>query len=108
MTQLLHTKKTYFCLFLLTISLLPLVLYQLEPAEAEVKNRGAHLGNLTYEAEREFESIGKIQSIHGHASVAMVGGYLMAVYSSDSGGNLDDGGIDMYDLTDPDLSLIHI
>ncbi len=59
------------------------------------------LGSNTFTSEELFEPVGRITSVHGHASVAMVNGYLLAVYSTDGGGNLDDGGVDLYDISDP-------
>lgn len=45
--------------------------------------------------------IGAIDSPEGHGNVAMVGGYLMVIYSSDGGGRSRDGGIEFWDVSNP-------
>lgn len=62
---------------------------------------GPGLGNLTYEASELFQPVGFIESPEGHGNAAMVGGYLMAMYSSDGGGSPSDGGIEMWDVSNP-------
>ena len=59
------------------------------------------LGNLSYSTEENFKTIDTVFSERGHSSVAMVNGYLLAIYSNDSGGGPDNGGIDLYDVSDP-------
>ena len=38
----------------------------------------------------------------GHGNIAMVNGYLMTIWSSDGGGDSDDGGIDFWDISNAD------
>ncbi|MBI4818438.1 MAG: Ig-like domain-containing protein [Deltaproteobacteria bacterium] len=62
---------------------------------------GPGLGNLAYDPSEVMKPIGFIESPHGHGNVAMVQGYLMAIYSSDGGGSTTDGGIEFWDVSDP-------
>lgn len=62
---------------------------------------GPGLGNLTYEAADLMKPVGVISSPRGHGNVAMVGGYLMVIYSSDGGGRSGDGGIELWDVSNP-------
>ena len=62
---------------------------------------GPGLGNLTYDAAEIGEAVGFIESPEGHGNVAMVGGYLMVVYSSDGGGSSSDGGFEFWDVSNP-------
>lgn len=67
-------------------------------AEAQT---GPGLGNLTYGAGELFSPIGFVESPRGHGNVTMVQGYLMVIYSSDGGGNADNGGIEFWDVSNP-------
>jgi uncharacterized protein (TIGR03382 family) len=58
---------------------------------------------VDFSAAQVFEPVGFIESPEGHGNVAMVQGYLMAIYSSDGGGNADNGGIEFWDVSDPTL-----
>ncbi len=62
---------------------------------------GPGLGNLNYNQNQVFEPIGFIESPQGHGNVTMVQGYLMAIYSSDGGGNDSNGGIEFWNVADP-------
>jgi len=62
---------------------------------------GPGLGNLSYSAAELLNPISVITSPRGHGNVAMVNGYLMVIYSSDSGGDSSNGGIEFYDMSDP-------
>jgi len=65
------------------------------------RNLGPGLGNLQYEESELFQPVGIVTSPRGHGNAAMVGGYLMVIYSSDGGGRSGDGGIDFWDVSDP-------
>lgn len=62
---------------------------------------GPGLGNLSYAANELFTPVGFIESPQGHGNVAMVGGYLMVLYSSDGGGRSSDGGFEFWDVSNP-------
>jgi DNA-binding beta-propeller fold protein YncE len=62
---------------------------------------GPGLGNLAYSDAELFVPAGFVQSPEGHGNATMIGGYLMALYSSDGGGSPRDGGIDFWDVSDP-------
>lgn len=62
---------------------------------------GPGLGNLTYAASELFQPVGFIESPEGHGNAAMVGGYLMTIYSSDGGGRANDGGFEFWDVSNP-------
>jgi DNA-binding beta-propeller fold protein YncE len=65
------------------------------------RNIGPGLGNLTYSEDELFTPVAVLQSPRGHGNAAMVAGYLMVIYSSDGGGRSGDGGIDLWDVSDP-------
>lgn len=62
---------------------------------------GPGLGNLSYTAAELFKPLAIIRSPRGHGNAAMVRGYLMVIYSSDGGGRSTDGGIDLWDVSNP-------
>ena len=62
---------------------------------------GPGLGNLFYSSEEVLTPISIISSPRGHGNVAMVNGYLMVIYSSDGGGTPGDGGIEFWDVSNP-------
>ena len=62
---------------------------------------GPGLGNVSFDADELFSPIATISSPRGHGNVAMVNGYLMVIYSSDSGGGAGDGGIEFWDVSNP-------
>ena len=62
---------------------------------------GPGFGNLTYTSGEHFRSVGTIASPESHGNVAMINGYLMVPYSSDSGGNANNGGIDFWNISNP-------
>jgi len=62
---------------------------------------GPGLGNVNFQAEELYQPVGFIESPEGHGNVAMVGGYLMVIYSSDGGGRSGDGGFEFWDVSDP-------
>jgi DNA-binding beta-propeller fold protein YncE len=65
------------------------------------RSLGPGLGNLTYREQELFKPAGVIVSPRGHGNAAMVGGYLMVIYSSDGGGNSSNGGFDLWDISNP-------
>ncbi len=71
------------------------------PGSARAQAVGPGLGNLTYAPDEVFTPVGIVQSPHGHGNVTMVQGYLMLIYSSDGGGNLGNGGIEFWDVSNP-------
>ncbi|MBD1557800.1 PKD domain-containing protein [Vibrio sp. S9_S30] len=62
---------------------------------------GPGLGNLTYSTNEHYKQVSLLESDLGHGRIAMVNGYLMVLYSSDGGGNYQDGGIEFWDVSDP-------
>ncbi len=62
---------------------------------------GPGLGNRAWPANQVFDAVGFIESPRGHGNATMVRGYLMVIYSSDGGGRDDNGGIEMWDVSDP-------
>lgn len=62
---------------------------------------GPGLGNLSYAPNEVFTPVGYIESPHGHGNVTMVQGYLLVLYSSDGGGDESDGGIELWDVSNP-------
>ena len=48
-----------------------------------------------------FQPASIVRSPRGHGNVAMVGGYMMLIYSQDGGGASNDGGIEFWDVSDP-------
>ncbi|MEQ9501398.1 MAG: Ig-like domain-containing protein [Deltaproteobacteria bacterium] len=73
-------------------------LFAASTASAQV---GPGLGNLTYNASEVFTPVGFVESPEGHGNVAIVQGYLMVIYSSDGGGNANNGGIEFWDVSNP-------
>ncbi len=68
------------------------------PAAAQT---GPGLGNLRYDASELMQPLSFIESPRGHGNVAMVRGWLMVIYSSDGGGNETNGGIELWDVSNP-------
>ena len=64
-------------------------------------DQGPGLPTRTFSDNEEFKILSTIESRDGHGNVAMVNGYLMAIYSSDSGGEPTNGGIEFWDISDP-------
>ena len=64
-------------------------------------DQGPGLPTRTFSDNEEFRILSTIESPDGHGNVAMVNGYLMAIYSSDSGGESTNGGIEFWDISDP-------
>ncbi|MCK6546234.1 Ig-like domain-containing protein [Myxococcota bacterium] len=66
-----------------------------------IAQTGPGLGNLTYSSGEVFSPVGYIESPEGHGNVTMVQGYLLVIYSSDGGGGPNDGGIELWDVSNP-------
>jgi DNA-binding beta-propeller fold protein YncE/cytochrome c peroxidase len=62
---------------------------------------GPGLGNLPYSQDELMKPVSLLRSPRGHGNAAIVGGYLMVIYSSDGGGRSGDGGIELWDVSDP-------
>ena len=65
-------------------------------------NQGPGLPTNTFAEDKEFTILSTIESRKGHGNVAMVNGYLMVIYSSDAGGNDSNGGIEFWDISNPE------
>ncbi|MEM9381170.1 MAG: PKD domain-containing protein [Planctomycetota bacterium] len=59
------------------------------------------VGSVPFASSELGRPVAEIVSPDGHGTVAVVNGYLMVIDSSDAGGTPDDGGIELWDLTDP-------
>ena len=71
-------------------------------ATASYADQGPGLPTQTFQSSQEFTILSTIESPKGHGNVAMVNGYLMVIYSSDGGGISSNGGIEFWDISDPE------
>ena len=70
-------------------------------ANPSYATQGPGLPTRTFDSNDEFTILSVVHSPDGHGNVAMVNGYLMAIYSADKGKFEGNGGIEFWDISNP-------
>ena len=71
-------------------------------ANPSYATQGPGLPTKTFDSNDEFTILSVVHSPKGHGNAAMVNGYLMAIYSADKGKFEGNGGIEFWDISDPE------
>ena len=71
-------------------------------ANPSYATQGPGLPTKTFESSDEWTILSVFDSPDGHGNVAMVNGYLMVIYSGDKGKFEGNGGIEFWDISDPE------